>query len=138
MELEIITSTDTAVKTKIKEIYIPAYFGEAGILENHLPYISLLDFGEISYRDTQGIDHYLYIEKGFIKNAGNRIIIIGDSIEKAEEMDWEEIESLYKELDHKIKSAPKGEISPEELEEALLQQKKLKIKVDMRKKLEQR
>ncbi len=138
MELEIITSTETAVKTTIKEIYIPAYYGEAGILENHLPYISLLNYGEISYRDTQGIDHYIFIEEGFIENSGNKITIVSDSIERGEEMDGSEIEASYDELNKKIQSAPKGEISPEELEDALLQQKKLKIKVDILKKLEKR
>jgi F-type H+-transporting ATPase subunit epsilon len=138
MELEIITSTETAVKTSIKEIYIPAFFGEAGILENHLPYISILDFGEISYLDTQGIHHFLYIEKGFIRNSANRITIISDSIEKAEEMDGVEVQKRFQELDGKIKSAPGGGISPPELQEALIQQRKMKVKVDMLKKLEQR
>lgn len=138
IELQIISSTDIPVKTAIKEIYVPAYFGEAGILGNHLPYISLLDFGEISYTDAQGIDHYLYIEKGFFKNSGNRITIISDSIEKAEEMDGNEIGNRYRELTEKIKSAPRGKISPEELEKALIEQKKLKIKVDMLKKLDQK
>ena len=43
MELEVVTSTADVFKAKIKELYIPAYLGKAGVLENHLPYISLLN-----------------------------------------------------------------------------------------------
>jgi len=131
ISLEVITATDTAVKEKIHELYIPAYYGEAGILANHLPFISILKFGEISFRDTEGNNHYLYIENGFMEVRDNRIVIISDLSIRGEDLDPAEIKSALVEIDLKIKSATKGGITISELEEAIVEQKKLKAKSEI-------
>jgi F-type H+-transporting ATPase subunit epsilon len=138
IELEVITSTDVVVKTTITELYIPAYYGQAGILEHHLPYVSILQAGEIAYRDSQGIKHYLFVYDGFLKTLHNKITIVSDRVEMEEDLDKSEIEARYKELTQKIKAAPKGDMSADELEQALNEQKEIKIKVDMLKKIERK
>ena len=65
MELEIVSSTADVFKTEIKELYIPAHLGKAGILENHLPYLSLVNPGELYYKDQNGKHHYLYIASDY-------------------------------------------------------------------------
>ncbi len=128
ISLEVITSTETAVKEEILELYIPAYYGIAGILENHLPYISILKFGEISYKDVEGKDHYLYVENGFMEARDNKIVVISDLTIKGEDLDTGEIESALREVGQKIKSASEGGITPEELDVAIIEQEKLKAK----------
>ncbi len=131
IELEIVSSQKVALKVKVTDIYIPAYYGEAGILRNHLPYISLLKMGEISYSDLKGNRHYMFIENGFLESAQNRVVIVSDSIESGEDMDEEVITAQLDEVSKKIKSSLKGEISPEKLEEALELQKRLRVKADI-------
>lgn len=138
MDLEIISSTEVAVKTGIKEIYIPAFYGEAGILEHHLPYIALLNYGEVAFKDLQGVIHYLFIENGIVKNEKNRILIVSDRVQKEEDMDRAGIESQYQEITGKIQSASRGEITVDELTECLEKQKILKIKLDILKKSRQK
>ena len=123
--LEVITATEIAVKEEILELYIPAYYGEAGILSNHLPFISILIFGEISYRDTEGKNHFLYIENGFMEVRDNKIIIISDLCVKGKDLDKDETESALEEIKKKIKSATEGSVTSEELEILLIDQKKL-------------
>lgn len=135
IELQIVTSTDASFKTEIKDIYIPAYLGEAGILENHLPYISLLNFGEISYTDLEGKRHYLIVHEGIIEVLSNKIVIISDLIEKGEELEKSEVEAKLNEVTNRIKSSLRGEITAEELEDALQEEKKLKIKFEITKKI---
>jgi len=135
IKLEIVTSTGIAVETTIKELYIPAYYGEAGILENHVPYISLLNFGELSFTDENNQKHYFFVQDGFMEGAKNKIVIVSDSVEKGEKMDKTETEARYAEANKKIESSLKGEITPEELEEALIEKKKLQIKIDILKKM---
>ena len=134
--LEVITATDTAVKEKIQELYIPAYYGEAGILANHLPFISILKFGEISYRDIENKTHYLYIENGFMEVRDNRIVIISDLSIRGEDINREETISELDEINKKIRSASEGEITVSELEEAIIEQKKLAAKAEIIKKSE--
>ena len=134
ISLEVITATDTAVREDILELYIPAYYGEAGILSNHLPYISILKFGEISYLDLNKQNNYLYIENGFMEVRNNKIVIISDMTIKSEDLDPDQINNSLSAINSKIKSASNGEISVEELEGAILEQKKLMAKSEIIKK----
>ncbi|MEN8154869.1 MAG: ATP synthase F1 subunit epsilon [Acidobacteriota bacterium] len=134
LELEVITTTDAAIREEITELYIPAYYGEAGILKNHLPYISLLKFGEISFKDISGKHHYLYIENGFVEVRDNKIILISDLAKRAEDFDIGEIRSGIEKIDKKINSASAGEITAEELDVSLEEKEKLTIQADIIKK----
>lgn len=122
IQLQVVTYTDAVLTASIKELYIPAYFGEAGVLEDHKPYISLLKAGEVAYTDIFDKNFYLFIRDGFIEVIKNKISIICDSVEKGEELDKEAIEAKLKELDERIKSSLRGEITPEELDQALEEQ----------------
>ncbi len=128
IQLQVVTSTDTAFEITIKDIYIPAYFGEAGVLGNHKPYISLLQPGEIVYTDINDKRHYLYIREGIIEVRDNKIAIISDSVEPGEKLVKEEVEKRLEELDRRIKSSIKGEITAEELQEALVEQREFAVK----------
>jgi len=135
IQLQVVTYADTALDVGIKDLYIPAYLGEAGILEDHKPYISLLQSGEVAYTDVMDKKHYLYIREGFIEVLDNKVSIICDAVEKGEELDREEIEAQLKALGARIKSSLKGEITPEELDEALIEYREFEKKQKIIKKL---
>ncbi len=125
INLEIITPEETVVKSEILDLYIPAFYGKAGILSNHLPYISLLKFGEVSYDDIEGKSHYLYIENGFLEVNENNISIISDKVIRGEEIDEIDVKAKLAEIEKKIKSASSGEIGSEELKMLLEENRKL-------------
>ena len=131
MELEVVTSTADVYKAEIKELYIPAYNGKAGILQNHLPYISLIDAGEIYYKDIDDKNHYLYINDGFLEVRENKIVLLSDSLEKGEDFDKTQIEEKLREIDQIITSSKSVEaaISPDTLDKALQDQKEYKTKL---------
>ena len=134
IELEVVSASGQTLRSKIKNLYIPAFLGKAGILEHHLPYISILNYGEVSYMDLNDQSHYLYIEGGVIEVNDNKIVIITDLIEKGEDLVKTEVEAKLKELSQQIESSKKGAISPEELDQALIQELKFKIKSEITKK----
>jgi len=107
LQLEIVTAAAPKIKATIKQIYIPAFEGKAGVLKNHKPYISLLKPGEIFYTDIDNKNHYYYIHDGFMEVKDNEIIIVSDTIEKGEDFDKEEVETKLNELDKKIKASVK-------------------------------
>jgi F-type H+-transporting ATPase subunit epsilon len=137
IQLQVVTYTDAVLTASIKELYIPAYFGEAGVLEDHKPYISLLKAGEVAYMDIFYKNFYFFIRDGFIEVIKNKISIICDSVEKGEELDKEAVEERLKELDERIKSSLRGEITPEELEEALEEQQEFLIKQKIIRRIEE-
>ncbi len=137
IQLNIISTEDSSINTEISELYIPAYYGEAGILENHLPFITMLGAGEVSYKDTGGKKHYLFVNGGFLENRDNKIFLIADELVQAEDLNIDQIEKSLTEVDKLIKSSLKGEISPEELELKINEQKALRTKIDIIEKLKE-
>jgi len=135
IELEIISFHEVTLRKEIKDLYIPAFLGEAGVKSHHLPYLSLLTSGEISYLDLDGIRHYLYSSEGFLEVKDNRITLIIDTIERGEDFREEELQKELSASEKRIKSSFQGVITPLELQEELARQKELRLKLDICKKL---
>jgi F-type H+-transporting ATPase subunit epsilon len=135
LELEIITSHDVLLRAEIKDLYIPAFLGEAGVLSHHLPYLSLLKAGEISYLDLEGTRHYLYSGEGFLEVRDNHIALIIDAFERGEDLREEDLQKKFQETEARIRSSFKGGITPEELQGELAREKELRLKLAICKKI---
>ncbi len=138
IRMEVVTYADETLKVNIKDLYIPAFNGQAGILQNHKPYISLLKSGEMAYTDDSGKKFHLYIRGGVIEVIDNKVSVICDSVEKIEAKNKKEIEDKLAELDKKIKTLGKIEPGmsqekikeiPDDLAKALEEQKEFQIKI---------
>jgi F-type H+-transporting ATPase subunit epsilon len=146
MHLKIITAADQPITAHIRQLYIPGYSGETGILENHRPYITLLKPGEIFYTDVMNKDYRFFVLDGFLEMSENNITIIADHIETGDSLlaNKDKIEEKLIELDNKIKSFQKIEEGttqeqilkmPEELEKTLKEQQEYKIRQNIIQKL---
>lgn len=138
IELEIISFQDVFLRSEIRDLYIPAFLGEAGVKSNHLPYISLIKAGEISYLDLAGIRHYLYCGEGFLEVRDNRITLIIDAIERGEDFKVKELQEKLAASEMRVKSSFQGAITPLELQEELARQMELRLKLDICKKIEKK
>jgi F-type H+-transporting ATPase subunit epsilon len=125
IELEIISFHEVILRSEIKDLYIPAFLGEAGVKSHHLPYLSLLKAGEISYLDLAGVRHYLYSGEGFLEVNDNRITLIIDRFERGEDFHEEELQEKLTASETRVKSP----ITPLELQEELTRQKELRLKL---------
>ena len=135
IELEIISFQEVILRSEISDLYIPAFLGEAGVKSHHLPYLSLLKAGEISYLDLAGVRHYLYSGEGFLEVKDNRITLIIDTFERGEDFQAAELQKKLLASESRIKSSFQGAITPLELQDELALQKELRLKLDICKKL---
>ena len=135
IELEIITSRDVALRAEIKDLYIPAFLGEAGVLSHHLPYITLLMAGEISYLDMTGTRHYLYSGEGILEVRDDRIALIIEDFVRGEDLREEELRKSLQQAEARIQSSFKGAITPDELQVELARQRELQLKLAICKKM---
>jgi F-type H+-transporting ATPase subunit epsilon len=85
-QLEIVTPERQVVDDRAEEMQIPGRRGYLGILPGHAPLITELDVGEISYRRGQKT-HYLAVAWGFAEVLPDRVIILAETAERAEEID---------------------------------------------------
>ena len=135
IDLEIITSSEVVLRAEIQDLYIPAFLGEAGVLSHHLPYLTLLKAGEISYLDSAGTRHFLYSGEGFLEVRDDRIALIIDDYVRGEELNEDELKKRLLESEARIRSSFKGAITPDELQAELARQREFQLKLAICKKM---
>ncbi len=135
IDLEIITSSEVVLRAEIQDLYIPAFLGEAGVLSHHLPYLTLLKAGEISYLDPAGTRHFLYSGEGFLEVRDDRIALIIDDFVRGEDLREDELKKRLLETEARIRSSFKGAITPVELQVELARQRELQLKLAICKKI---
>ena len=135
LELEVISSSGSSIQEKVEELYIPAINGEAGILYDHLPYITLLNSGEMRFKTKDSKSHYFFIEEGCLELKENKIILLSNSLESANDMDLKELEEDYSKLKKEISLISKDKAKVGSLGALLTREKNTKCKIDMVKKI---
>jgi F-type H+-transporting ATPase subunit epsilon len=85
-ELEIVTPERMIVRDVAEEVQIPGKNGYLGILPHHAPLISELAVGEITYRNAH-ITHHLAVAWGFAEVLPDKVTILAESAERAEDVD---------------------------------------------------
>jgi F-type H+-transporting ATPase subunit epsilon len=135
IDLEIITSNEVVLRAEIQDLYIPAFLGEAGVLSHHLPYLTLLKAGEISYLDLAGMRHFLYSGEGFLEVRDDRIALIIDDFVRGEDLREDDLKKRLLETEGRIRSSFKGAITPDELQVELVRQRELQLKLAICKKI---
>jgi F-type H+-transporting ATPase subunit epsilon len=86
IRLEIVTAERSVFSEDVDMVIAPGIDGELGILPHHTPLMTTLKPGEIVAR--KGTDEYaLVVSGGFLEVRPERIIILADAAERAEEID---------------------------------------------------
>jgi F-type H+-transporting ATPase subunit epsilon len=84
--LEIVTPDRLIVKEQVDEVQIPGADGYFGVLPGHTPLLAMLQVGMLWYRKGQE-KFYLAIAFGFAEVLPDRVTILAQIAEKAEEID---------------------------------------------------
>ncbi len=121
LNLEIVTPEKKVVSETVDAVTVPTNSGEVGILQNHAPLISTLRGGILSYTKG-GATERLAIAGGFLEVSGNRVSILADTAERADEIDVEaakaERDAVERELGAWKGSEAEFETEKERLEKA--------------------
>ncbi len=103
IKLDIVTAERVVFSGDVDIILAPGLEGELGILPHHAPLMTVLAPGELIAR-TSGEEYNLAVSGGFVEVRPDRVIILADSAERAEEIDImraeEAKERARKQLDH--------------------------------------
>lgn len=88
IQLEVVTPEGRIVTEMVDEVVLPGSEGSMGVLPGHAPLLTSLDVGELMYR--RGNErHYLAIAWGFVEVLRDRVSVLADIAERAEEIDTE-------------------------------------------------
>jgi F-type H+-transporting ATPase subunit epsilon len=88
LNLEIITPEQTVVKEEVDMVEAKGAYGEFGILPGHTQFLTTLDIGEVRYMQN-GVTHHLSSSSGFLEVVEDKVVMLLDTAEPAEEIDVE-------------------------------------------------
>lgn len=91
IKFEIVTPERVVLKQEILQITVPTTSGEITILPDHIPLVSVLQPGVIEVKRTDNIVEIMSVSGGFIEVMKDKIVILADTAERAEELDEERI-----------------------------------------------
>lgn len=92
--LQLVTPERELVRESAREVQLPGRDGYLGILPGHAPLITELGIGELSYRTTDAT-HYTTIISGYAEVLPDRVIVLAEVAERAEEIDLERARAAY-------------------------------------------
>ncbi|MCL5999817.1 MAG: F0F1 ATP synthase subunit epsilon [Chloroflexi bacterium] len=117
LHLEIVTSDHIVFDGPVDMVTVPGGGGEMGILPNHAPVLSTLKPGELRVKVGSEMQEFA-IGGGFIDIHNNRVIILADSAERAEEIDIARAEAARMRAVEMLKNPPPNKEDSLKLEAA--------------------
>lgn len=108
IQLEIVTPERLVVNDAAEYIEIPGKTGYLGVLPGHAPLITELAVGEISYRNGNQTKRVV-VAWGFAEVLQNKVTILAETAEKAEEIDTARAEAAKRKAEAELqKAGPEG------------------------------
>lgn len=92
IKFEIVTPEKVVLKENITQITVPTTSGEITVLPEHIPLVSVLVPGVIDVRREDGSLEILSVSGGFIEVLRDKVVILADTAERAEELDPERVD----------------------------------------------
>jgi F-type H+-transporting ATPase subunit epsilon len=118
LQLQIVSADRSLVKEQVDEVQVPGADGYLGILPGHTPLLATLQVGTLWYRQGQE-KHYLAVAFGFVEVQPDRVTILAQIAEKADEIDVARAEGAKKRAEARL-AAPTTDMDFERARIALL------------------
>lgn len=118
LDLEIITPEKILVKEQVDMVEARGAYGEFGILPGHTQFLTAIEVGEIRYMKG-GTTNYLATSGGYAEVMDDRVTILLDDAELAEEIDVEKAKREMEEAEKALKVLAFDEIQYKLMEMAL-------------------
>ena len=101
LTLEIVTPDRALVTEQVDEVQVPGSEGYFGVLPGHAPLLSSLQVGELWYRKGQE-KHYLAIAFGFVEVLPDKVTVLANLAERAEDIDLRRAEQAKLRAEERI------------------------------------
>jgi F-type H+-transporting ATPase subunit epsilon len=106
---QIVTPEKVVLKEEIAQISVPTKMGEITILPNHIPLVATLKPGVLEITRADGEKEIISVSGGFIEVLKDKVVILADTAERAEEIDLQRAEEAKKRAEEVIKGTRKME-----------------------------
>ena len=102
LKLDIVTAERIVYSEEVDEVIAPGTEGQLGILPHHAPLMTILQAGELIVRRA-GHEDTLAISGGFLEVRPDRVIVLADQAERAEEIDVARAEAARQRAEERLR-----------------------------------
>jgi F-type H+-transporting ATPase subunit epsilon len=102
LRLEVVTPYGSIVNEEVDEVVAPGSEGEFGVLPGHVPFVTTLKIGVLTYKQADST-RYVFINSGYAEVSSARVLVLADSAEKAEEIDVERARASIGRAEERLK-----------------------------------
>ncbi|MBI2869568.1 MAG: F0F1 ATP synthase subunit epsilon [Chloroflexi bacterium] len=116
--LDVVTAERVVFSGDIDMVIAPGVMGELGILPRHAPLMTMLQPGELRIkRDNR--EESLVVTGGFLEVRPDRVIVLADAAERAEEIDVDRAAAAKKRAEERLAQKHAGTLDEMKAEAAL-------------------
>ena len=105
LKFEIVTAECVVYADEVDVVIAPGIEGQLAILPNHAPLLTMLQPGDLTVR-KEGEDENIFVGGGFLEVMQNRVTVLADTAERAEEIDISRAEEARRRAEERLKVHP--------------------------------
>lgn len=106
IKLEIVTPHGLVLSEDVDEITATGTEGEFGVLPSHVPFITTLKIGMLIFKKGSETG-YVFVNSGYAEVSPDKVVILADSAERAEDIDVERAIAARKRAEERLTQADK-------------------------------
>jgi F-type H+-transporting ATPase subunit epsilon len=127
LQVELVTAEGRVLSQEADFVVAPGIDGELGVLPQHIPLLTPLATGEVLVRND-GHDEHLYVSGGFLEVLPDRVVILADAAERAEDIDEARAEEARRRAQELLAEEPGNDEAAAQMESALFRIKVAEIR----------
>jgi F-type H+-transporting ATPase subunit epsilon len=105
IKFEIVTAERVVYSDDVDVVIAPGIEGQLGILPHHASLMTMLQPGELTVRKGSE-EHSIFVSGGFMEVHGNKMVVLADTAERAEEIDISRAEAAKRRAEEKMAQPP--------------------------------
>ncbi len=106
LKLDIVTPYGLIFSDEVDEVVAAGSEGEFGVLPNHIPFLTTLKIGILTYKKGAETG-YFFVNWGYAEVGPDKVSILADSAEKSEDIDVERAIEAKKRAEERLKKEDK-------------------------------
>lgn len=106
LRLDIVTPHGLVLSEDVDEVTATGTEGEFGVLPGHVPFITTLKVGMLVLKKDNKTE-YVFVNSGYAEVSPDKVVILADSAERAEDIDVERALAARKRAEERLAQAEK-------------------------------
>lgn len=111
MQLEIVTPEGAKLSAAVRDVTAPGAAGELDILPGHVPVLTVLDIGPLTYVDADGAIKKMALNGGYLEVDRDVLVVITETAEYSDEIDMDRARASLQRANDRLAKQEEGTAS---------------------------